>query len=321
MDVIQEGKRVLAIERDAVDGLIDRIGDDFVRAVDLIAGARGRIIITGIGKSGIVGRKIAATLSSTGTPAVFLNSAEGLHGDIGVVTGEDVVLALSYSGESEEVLKLIPYFRWMKVPIVSMTGMAKSALARESDVVLDIRVDKEACPWDIVPTASTTAALALGDALAVTLLKKKGIDLSDFAHRHPGGAIGRQILLSVADLMHSGDRCPRVDETVHLRDAVYEMTGKGLGMTTVTGKEGQLVGVITDGDLRRIFQKHENPLSMEVGPLMGTNPKTIKADKLAAEALRVLEDHAITSLVITDDGNRPVGVIHIHDILKAGITL
>jgi arabinose-5-phosphate isomerase len=321
MDVIQEGKRVLTIERDAVNGLIDRIGDDFVRAVDLVAGAKGRIIITGIGKSGIVGRKIAATLSSTGTPAVFLNSAEGLHGDIGVVTGEDVVLALSYSGESEEVLKLIPYFRWMKVPIIAITGVTSSALARESDVVLDIRVDKEACPWDIVPTASTTAALALGDALAVTLLKKKGIDLSDFAHRHPGGAIGRQILLSVADLMHAGDRCPRVDETVYLKDAVYEMTGKGLGMTTVTGKDGQLVGVITDGDLRRIFQKHENPLSMEVGPLMGTNPKTIKADKLAAEALRVLEDHAITSLVITDDGNRPVGVIHIHDILKAGITL
>lgn len=321
MDAIQEGKRVLVIERDAIDGLINRIGETFVRAVELLAGARGRIIITGIGKSGIVARKIAATLSSTGTPAVFLNSAEGLHGDIGVVTADDVVLALSYSGESEEVLKLIPYFRWMKVPIISMTGAARSALARESDVVLNIRVDKEACPWDIVPTASTTAALALGDALAVTLLKKKGIDLSDFAHRHPGGAIGRQILLSVADLMHAGDRCPKVEETVLLKDAVYEMTGKGLGMTTVTGKGGALVGVITDGDLRRIFQKYENPLAMEVGSLMGKSPKTIKADKLAAEALRILEDHAITSLVIIDNRNRPVGVIHIHDILKAGITL
>ncbi len=321
MDAIQEGKRVLAIERDAVDGLIKRIGDGFVRAVELLASARGRIIITGIGKSGIVARKIAATLSSTGTPAVFLNSAEGLHGDIGVVTAEDVVLALSYSGESEEVLKLIPYFRWMKVPIISMTGAPRSSLAKESDIVLDIRVDKEACPWDIVPTASTTAALALGDALAVTLLKVKGIDLSDFAHRHPGGAIGRQILLSVNDLMHAGDRCPKVGEDVLLRDAVYEMTGKGLGMTTVTGKDGALVGVITDGDLRRIFQKYENPLLMDVGGLMGRNPKTIKADKLAAEALRVLEDHAITSLVIIDDRNRPIGVIHIHDILKAGITL
>jgi arabinose-5-phosphate isomerase len=321
MDTIQEGKNVLIIERDAVDGLIGRLGDEFVRAVDLLAGVRGRIIITGIGKSGIVARKIAATLSSTGSPAVFLNSAEGLHGDIGVVTADDVVLALSYSGQSEEVLKLIPYFRWMSVPIIVMTGVARSALARESDIVLDIRVDKEACPWDIVPTASTTAAMALGDALAVTLLKRKGIDLSDFAHRHPGGAIGRQILLSVGDLMHSGDRCPKVDENVLLSEAIYEMTGKGLGMTTVTGKGGALIGVITDGDLRRVFQKYENPLSIEVGRLMGGSPKSIRADKLAAEALRILEDHAITSLVITDDGKRPVGVIHIHDILKAGITL
>jgi arabinose-5-phosphate isomerase len=321
MDTVQEGKYVLAIERDAVDGLIGRLGEEFVRAVDLLAGVRGRIIITGIGKSGIVARKIAATLSSTGSPAVFLNSAEGLHGDIGVVTADDVVLALSYSGQSEEVLKLIPYFRWMKVPIIAMTGAAQSPLARESDIILDIRVDKEACPWDIVPTASTTAAMALGDALAVTLLKKKGIDLSDFAHRHPGGAIGRQILLSVADLMHAGDRCPKVDEDALLSEAVYEMTGKGLGMTTVTGKDGALAGVITDGDLRRIFQKYENPLTMEVGQLMAKSPKTIRPDKLAAEALRILEDHAITSLVIADEKNRPVGVIHIHDILKAGITL
>ncbi len=321
MDTIQEGKIVLTIERDAVNGLIDRLGDDFVRAVDLLAGVRGRIIITGIGKSGIVARKIAATLSSTGSPAVFLNSAEGLHGDIGVVTADDVVLALSYSGGSDEVLKLIPYFRWMKVPIISMTGAAGSPLARESDIVLDIRVDKEACPWDIVPTASTTAAMALGDALAVTLLKKKRIDLSDFAHRHPGGAIGRQILLSVGDLMHSGDRCPKVDERVLLSEAVYEMTSKGLGMTTVTGEGGVLAGIITDGDLRRIFQKYENPLSMEVRQLMGGSPKTVAADKLAAEALRILEDHAITSLVIADDKGRPIGVIHIHDILKAGITL
>lgn len=321
MDTVQEGKNVLAIERDAVGSLIDRLGDEFARAVDLLADVKGRIIITGIGKSGIVARKIAATLSSTGSPAVFLNSAEGLHGDIGVVTADDLVLALSYSGTSEEVLKLIPYFRWMRVPIIAMTGAAASALAQQADVVLDIRVDKEACPWDIVPTASTTAALALGDALAVTLIKRKGIDLSDFAHRHPGGAIGRQILLSVADLMHGDDRCPRVNETSLLKDAVYEMTSKGLGMTTVTGEDGALVGVITDGDLRRVFQKYENPLTMKVSDLMGRNPKTIRADKLAAEALRVLEDHAITSLVITDAANRPVGVIHIHDILKAGITL
>ena len=321
MNTIEEGKKVLRIERDAIDDLISRLGDEFARAVELLAEAKGRIIITGIGKSGIVARKIAATFSSTGTPAVYLHAAEGLHGDIGVVTADDLVCALSYSGRTEEILKLIPYFRWMGVKIISMTGNADSTLAKESDVVLDIRVDKEACPWDIVPTASTTAALALGDALAVALLKKKGIDLSDFAQRHPGGTIGRQILTKVSDLMHAGDRCPRVDEEVPLRDAIYEMTSKGLGMTAVTGKGGRFVGIITDGDLRRILQHVEDPLAVPARELMSKNPKTIGADKLAAEALRVLEDHAITSLVITDDKSRPVGVIHIHDILKAGITL
>jgi arabinose-5-phosphate isomerase len=321
MNTIEEGKNVLKIERDAIDDLIGRLGDEFERAVELLSGAAGRVIITGIGKSGIVARKIAATLSSTGTPAVYLHPAEGLHGDIGVVTADDLVIALSYSGQTDEVLKLVPYFRWMGVRIISMTGNPDSPLATESDVVLDVRVDKEACPWDIVPTASTTVTLALGDALAVALLKKKGIDLSDFGRRHPGGVIGRQILTKVSDLMHTGDRCPRVDEAVPLRDAIYEMTSKGLGMTTVTGKGGALIGIITDGDLRRILQRVENPLTAPAGEIMSRGPRTIGADKLAAEALRVLEDHSITSLVIVDDREHPVGVIHIHDILKAGITL
>jgi arabinose-5-phosphate isomerase len=321
MDIIKEGKRVLAIEKEALGGLEKRLGEEFARAVEFLMEAPGRVIITGIGKSGIVARKIVATLSSTGTPSVFLHPAEGLHGDVGVVTQDDLILAISYSGESDEILKLFPYFRWVGVKIIGMTGSAASRLARESDVVLDISVAREACPWDIVPTSSTTAALALGDALAVVLLKKRGFDLDDFAKRHPGGAIGRQIFLTVRDLMHTDNACPRVMLDVTLRDAIYEMTSKGLGMTTVIDKEDKLIGVVTDGDLRRIFQNTKQPLDLVVADVMVKNPKTINGNKLAAEALRIMEDNAITALIIADDDGRPEGVIHIHDILKAGITV
>jgi len=320
MDLLNEGKMVLEIEKEAICDLKERLGAEFISAVDLLFETKGRVIITGIGKSGIVGKKIVATLSSTGTPAFFLHPAEGLHGDIGVVTPEDLVWAISYSGESDEILKLFPYFRWVGVKIIGMTGVPSSRLGRESDIVLDISVKREACPWDIVPTSSTTAALALGDALAVVLLKKRGFDLSDFAKRHPGGTIGRQIFLKVSDIMHTGDECPVVDEHISLGDAIYEMTSKGLGMTTITGDGGKFVGIITDGDLRRIFQKVKDPLDAPVSQLMIKNPKTIAKNKLASEALRVMEDSTITSLVIMDDDGRPLGVIHIHDILKAGIT-
>jgi len=323
MNPIDEGKGVLDIEQEAVGALRDRLGEEFARALDLFYGTTGRVIITGIGKSGLVGRKIAATLSSTGTPAVYLHPAEGLHGDLGVVTTDDLVVAISYSGESDEILSLFPYFRWVGVTIIGMTGAPESRLAKESDVVLDVWVEKEACPWNIVPTTSTTLMMALGDALAVVLLKMRGFNLEDFAKRHPGGAIGRRVLLSVADLMHAGDECPRVDRSTPLKDAIYEMTSKGLGMTTVTGEGGRLVGVVTDGDLRRIFQDRPDPLDMPVAEFIAEKsmPRTIEAGRLAAEALRIMEDSSITSLVVPDDEGRPRGVIHIHDVLKAGITL
>jgi len=323
MNPIDEGKTVLDIEQEAICALRDRLGAEFVGALELLYGTTGRVIITGIGKSGLVGRKIAATLSSTGTPSVYLHPAEGLHGDLGVVTTDDLVIAISYSGESDEILHLFPYFRWVGVKIIGMTGAPQSRLAKESDVVLDVSVEKEACPWNIVPTTSTTLVMALGDALAVALLKMRGFNLEDFAKRHPGGAIGRRVLLSVADLMHAGDECPRVELSTPIKDAIYEMTSKGLGMTTVVDGEGRLLGIVTDGDLRRIFQNHAAPLDVPVGEFIAGKslPRTIDADRLAAEALRVMEDSSITSLVVPDDEGRPRGVIHIHDVLKAGITL
>jgi len=323
MNPIDEGKTVLDIEQEAIGELRDRLGPEFIKALNLFYETSGRVIITGIGKSGLVGRKIAATLSSTGTPAVYLHPAEGLHGDLGVVTTDDLVVAISYSGESDEILHLFPYFRWVGVKIIGMTGSTESRLARESDVVLDVWVKQEACPWDIVPTTSTTLMMALGDALAVTLLKMRGFNLEDFAKRHPGGAIGRRVLISVADLMHAGDNCPRVDMSTPIKDAIYEMTSKGLGMTTIIDEGGRLAGVVTDGDLRRIFQNHPAPLDVPVREFIAEKsmPRTIGAEKLAAEALRIMEDNSITSLVVLDDEGRPRGVIHIHDVLKAGITL
>ncbi len=321
IDAIAEGRKVLEIERDAIGDLIDKVGDQFERAVKLIFDVKGRVIVTGMGKSGLVARKITATLSSTGTPAFYLHPAEGLHGDIGVVTEDDLVLALSYSGETAEILKLFPYFRWTGVKIIGMTGEVKSTLGRECDVVLDVGVKKEACPWDIVPTSSTTAALALGDAVSVALLKMRNFDLKDFARRHPEGSIGRRIFLKVADLMHTGEEVPVVDEDVSLKDAIFEMTSKGLGMTTIIDKGGRLTGLITDGDLRRIFQMTPDPLDKKVAELMVRDPKGVDENKLAAEALRIMEDMSITSLVIRDDDGRPKGVIHIHDILRAGISL
>lgn len=321
IDIKAEGRRVLEIERDAIGDLVERLGGEFEAAVGLIFDVKGRVIVTGMGKSGLVARKITATLSSTGTPAFYLHPAEGLHGDIGVVTSDDLVIALSYSGETAEVLKLFDYFRWAGVKIIGMTGEKDSTLARESDVVLNVGVKQEACPWNIVPTSSTTAALALGDALSVALLKMRDFDLKDFARRHPEGSIGRRIFLKVADLMHTGEEMPVVGEDVILKDAIYEMTSKGLGMTTVADKNGKLVGLLTDGDLRRIFQKVSDPLNKEVGKLMVKNPKGVDENKLAAEALRIMEDMEITSLVVRDDEEKPKGVIHIHDILKAGISL
>ncbi len=318
-DLIERAKRVLNIESEAIKALVDRIDYNFVRAVEIIYSSRGRTIVTGMGKSGIIGKKIAATLSSTGTPAVFLHPAEAAHGDLGMVTEEDVVLALSNSGETEEVIKLIPYIKRFNVSLISMTRPG-STLAQASDVVLDVSVKEEACPLGIVPTASTTATLAMGDALAVALFEKRGFKEEDFAMFHPNGSLGKRLLVKVEDLMHQGHEIPMVMLHTIMTDAAVEMSSKRLGMTVVCDNEGRIAGVITDGDLRRGIQRWGAEFfTMKAEDVMTRQPKTIQRDVLAVKALSVMEKHSITSLIVPDEKNRPLGVLHLHDILKSGI--
>jgi arabinose-5-phosphate isomerase len=310
--------RVLRLEAESITALRARLDDRFVEAVGLLRRCRGRVIVTGIGKSGIIGRKIAATLASTGTPAYFLHPAEGVHGDIGMMAREDVVLALSNSGETDEVLAVLPAIKRLGVPLILLTGSAGSTLARQSDVVLDVGVKEEACPMNLAPTSSTTAALAMGDALAMALLDVRGVRAEDYAALHPRGALGWQSLFRVRDLMHMGDALPVVKDTATMKEAIEEMSAKRLGMTTVVDGAGRLVGVITDGDLRRQQLSHGALLDRRAGDCMTADPKRIGADDLAARALALMEG-VVTSLVITDDSGRPAGVIHIHDILRAKI--
>ncbi len=315
----QTAERVLRLEAEAILGLIVKLDESFDRAVAMLLGAAGRVIVTGIGKSGIIGRKIAATLASTGTPAHFLHPAEGVHGDLGMVTRGDVVLALSNSGETEEMLAILPPLKRLGVPIVLLTGKPLSALARQSDVVLDISVPEEACPMNLTPTASTTAALAAGDALAMALLERRGLRPEDYAALHPRGALGWRALFRVADLMHTGDAVPVVAKEATLRDVVVEMTRRRFGMTTVVDTRGRLIGVITDGDLRRLHLQAGPVSELTADEIATRHPKLIASDELAAKALEVMEAFAITSLVIVDDDQRPRGIIHMHDILRAKI--
>jgi len=310
--------RVLRLEAESISALRGRLDDRFVEAVGLLRRCRGRVIVTGIGKSGIIGRKIAATLASTGTPAYFLHPAEGAHGDIGMMAREDVVLALSNSGETDEVLAVLPAIKRLGVPLILLTGSVGSTLARQSDVVLDVGVREEACPMNLAPTSSTTAALAMGDALAMALLDVRGVRAEDYAALHPRGALGWQSLFRVRDLMHVGDALPVVKDSATMKEAIEEMSAKRLGMTTVVDEVGRLVGVITDGDLRRQQLAHGALLDRRAGDCMTADPKCIGADDLAARALALMEG-VVTSLVITDDTGRPAGVIHIHDILRAKI--
>jgi len=293
-----------------------------VRAVELLGHCRGKVVVTGLGKSGLICRKIAATLASTGTPAFFLHSGDGIHGDLGMVMKGDVILAISNSGETEEILKLLPHFKLHGIQLIVMTGNPDSSLAKAGDVVLNIRV-KEACPLGLAPTASTTAALAMGDALAVVLLEEKGFNEEDFAMRHPGGILGRKLFLRVEDLMHHGDGLPLVRQDTAVKDALFEITSKRLGVTGVTDAQGNLIGIITDGDLRRGLQNHgDKILSKRSDELMTLHPKTIGQDVLAARALSEMEENSprpITCLFVLDRGRKPVGVIHLHDILKTGI--
>jgi len=316
---IQQGKRVLNIEARAIAALVDRLDDRFAKAVDLLLQCAGKVVVSGMGKSGLIGQKIAATLASTGTPAFFVHPADGIHGDLGMLAKEDALLAISNSGETEEVLKLLPFMKRLGIPIIALTGRTQSTLAKHSDVVLDVSVSEEACPLGLAPTSSTTAALAMGDAVAIALLQKRGFKEEDFAQFHPGGALGRRLLFKVRDLMHQGEALPRVSATASAKDAVREMTSKKLGMTTLVDAKGRLAGVITDGDLRRFLQKGHSLAGARARNLGSKSPRTVRADALAAKALQIMEQYSITSLVVVDERNRLAGVIHLHDLLKSGV--
>lgn len=321
--ILEEGKRVLRIEAQAITDLIERIDGRFVEAVELFYNSRGRIVVVGMGKSGLIGKKIAATLASTGTPAFFLHPAEGIHGDLGMVSKEDTAMLISNSGETEEILRILPSLKRLNLKMITLTGNIKSTLAKMSDVVLDLSIREEACPLGLAPTASTTATLAMGDALAVALLQKRGFRKEDFASFHPGGSLGRRLLLKVEDAMHTGNNIPKVTEETPMREVVLEMTAKKLGMTTVLDSAGKLTGVITDGDLRRLIKKidHEGRdiFSLPAAEVMSRNPKTISREALTAQAIHMMESHAITTLVVAGPDGHVDGILHLHDLLKKGV--
>lgn len=316
---MRRAREVLAIEAAAIRGVAARLDGRFDRAVEVLAACTGKVVVTGLGKTGIIARKLAATLTSTGTPAVFLHAAEAAHGDSGVFARGDAVIAVSASGESEEIVRVLPLVKRLGLPLVALTGNPDSALAQAATVVLDASVGREACPMGLAPTASTTAMLALGDALAVALLERKGFGPRDFAVLHPGGALGRRFL-TVGDLMHTGAEVPLVRPDASFQETLMEITGKRLGVTGVTGPDGALIGVITDGDLRRALERLPDVRVARAADLMTRNPKTIAATALAAEAVALMERHSITSLFILDEASRaPRGVIHLHDLLKARV--
>ena len=309
-------RKVLQTEAAAVLALVDRLDDQFDRAVELLRTCRGRVILTGMGKSGIICQKIAATLSSTGTPAHFLHPADAIHGDLGVIQSDDVVVALSYSGETDEIVRLIEFIRRLGAKLIAVTGARRSALARSADVVLDCGVTEEACPMNLVPTASTTAALAIGDALAMTLLVEKGFKEADFANLHPGGTLGKS-LLRVESLMHTGADCPTVLATTGMQDVLAEMSSKRLGMTCVVDEQALLLGVITDGDLRRHIERGSDVRRLRAADVMTRGAVSVRRETLAAEALNIMESRHITSIVVVDDESRRVaGVVHLHDLWR-----
>jgi arabinose-5-phosphate isomerase len=312
-------ERVLGIEAQAILGLIPKLDDRFDRAVEMLFACGGRVIVTGIGKSGHIGRKVAATFASTGTPAYFFHPAEGMHGDLGMLARGDVVLALSNSGETNEVLAVLPSLKRLGIPIVLLTGKPDSTLARQCEVVLDVGVAEEACPMNLAPTSSTTATLAMGDALAMALLERRGLRPEDYAALHPGGTLGWRALFRVSDLMRAGDEVPVVREEAGLKDVVEEMTRTRFGITTVVDAGGRLLGVFTDGDLRRLHLTGAARPEIRAGEIVTREPKLIGPDELAAKALEVMERHQITSLVVVDDAGRPAGLVRMHDILRAKI--
>ncbi|MBD9485483.1 KpsF/GutQ family sugar-phosphate isomerase [Pseudomonas sp. PDM14] len=318
-DLIQSAQRTIRLELEAIQDLLARINGDFVRACELLLACKGRIVVVGMGKSGHVGNKIAATLASTGTPAFFVHPAEASHGDMGMITRDDVVVALSNSGSTAEIVTLLPLIKRLGITLISMTGNPESPLAKAAEVNLDARVAQEACPLNLAPTSSTTVSLVLGDALAIALLEARGFTAEDFAFSHPGGALGRRLLLKVENVMHAGERLPLVGRGTSLRDALLEMTRKGLGMTVIIEADGKLAGIFTDGDLRRTLDKGIDVRNAIIDDVMTVHGKTARAEMLAAEALRIMEDHKINSLVVTDDADTPVGALNMHDLLRAGV--
>jgi arabinose-5-phosphate isomerase len=317
--LLRRARAVFEIESDAVRVLSTRLGPEFVRACTLLRECRGRVVVMGMGKSGHIGNKIAATLASTGTAAFFLHPAEANHGDIGMMTSQDVAFAISNSGETPEVLTLLPTIKRLAVPLIALTGKPESSLARAAEVVLDVSVPVEACPLNLAPTASTTATLAMGDALAVAVLESRGFTEEDFARSHPGGTLGRRLLLHVSDVMRAGNQVPRVGPDAILRDGLLEMSAKGLGMTTIVAVDERLLGVFTDGDLRRTLDKNVDLRQARMHEVMTANPKSVQPQMLAAEAVHVMETARITALPVVDAAQRLIGALNIHDLFRAGV--
>ncbi|QMV62543.1 KpsF/GutQ family sugar-phosphate isomerase [Pseudomonas berkeleyensis] len=318
-DLIASAQRTIRLEIEAVQELLPRINADFVKACELILSCKGRVVVVGMGKSGHIGNKIAATLASTGTTAFFVHPAEASHGDMGMITKDDIVLALSNSGTTSEIVTLLPLIKRLGIRLISMTGNPESTLAKAAEVNLDARVSEEACPLNLAPTSSTTASLVLGDALAIALLEARGFTAEDFAFSHPGGALGRRLLLKVENVMHSGESLPQVKRGTSLRDALLEMTQKGLGMTTVIENDGHLAGIFTDGDLRRALDKGIDVRHAQIDEVMTPHGKTVRAEMLAAEALKIMEDNKISALVVVDADDYPVGAFNLGDLLRAGV--
>lgn len=319
MGDIDEAKRVLRIEARAIKNLIPLMGSNFEKAVEMVASCKGKIVVMGMGKSGLVGKKIAATLASTGTPAFFLHPAEGILGDVGMMAEGDLVLALSYSGQTEEIEKLLPVIRKMNLKLIAITGRPKSKLAKRSDVVINVKVEEEACPYNVVPTASTTAMLAMGDALAISLLKRKKFKKEDFARLHPGGILGKKLLLRVGDIMRKGRDNPTIGQEKTVREALLVMTETRLGATSIVDSSGKLVGFFTDGDLRRRLQKDERILNKKIHKVMTRNPKTITQDRLAIDAAKMMQEMKFDNMPVVDNKGRPIGIVDERDLLSEGI--
>jgi len=317
-EILNIAKRTIDIELETLFDLKESLDHSFIKAVEILYHCKGKVIFTGIGKSGHIARKISSTFSSTGTPSIFLHPAEAIHGDLGIIDKEDVLVIISNSGETEEIINIIPYLKFLNVPIICITGNINSTIAQKSDVVIEIKIKREACPFNLAPTSSTTAILVLGDALAITLMELKGFTKEQFAKLHPGGLIGKR-LKKVMDIMHSGDRIPIVYEDMTMKEAIIEITSKGFGATAVLDKNQNLIGIITDGDLRRYIEKGNDLNNGSVKNAMTRNPKTIKYNETVGDALNLMEKYKITVLLVLDDNNKLIGILHLHDILREGI--